>query len=88
MMDAPGRSPVRIPGVQRAGLDDFFEPSPFGGGQAGPTESPGAGSSPESPASGATAGGINELGPVARTGTLIADTIIASTYSPGAGNVF
>ena len=33
-------------------------------------------------------GGVNELGPIARTGTLIADSIIASSYTPGAGNVF
>jgi hypothetical protein len=33
-------------------------------------------------------GGVNELGPIARTGTLIADSIIASRYTPGAGSVF
>jgi hypothetical protein len=87
---------VAGPTVQRQGLDDLFGPSPFGGGGAGsqgPTDS-GGGNAPTpapAPAPGvgeAPPGGINELGPVARTGTLIADSIIASSYTPGAGNVF
>ena len=74
--------------VQRAGLDDFFGPSPFGGGPQGETDGGGGGSTPAAPPTTEPAGGINELGPVARTGTLIADSIIASSYTPGAGNVF
>jgi hypothetical protein len=38
-------------------------------------------------ASAAGGGGINDLGPIARAGTLIADSIIASSYTPGAGNI-
>jgi hypothetical protein len=41
----------------------------------------------ETPEAGA-AGGINELGPVARVGTLIADSIVATSYTPGAGNIW
>ena len=71
-------------GVQRDGIgDELFGPNPFG--EPGPQTAEGDGGSP-APAE--PPSGINELGPIARTGTLIADTIIASSYTPGAGNVF
>jgi hypothetical protein len=31
---------------------------------------------------------MNDLGPVARVGTLIADSIVATSYTPGAGNIW
>jgi hypothetical protein len=83
-----GNAAVASVVAQRAGLDDLFGPSPFGGGGADQAEGAGGGTAPTTPESGEAAGGINELGPVARTGTLIADNIIASSYTPGAGNVF
>lgn len=71
-------------GVQRDGIgDDLFGPNPFGGPGPQTAEGDGGPPAPAEPPS-----GINELGPVARTGTLIADSIIASSYSPGAGNIF
>jgi hypothetical protein len=75
--------------VQREGLDDVFGPNPFGEG--GQEPAPGDGGDPETPAAPTgtdPSGGINELGPIARTGTLIADTVIASSYTPGAGNIW
>jgi hypothetical protein len=80
------------PTVQREGLDDLFGPNPFGGGGTTPAPTPaeGGGGAPPTPAppTGETPGGINDLGPFARTGTLIADNIIATSYTPGVGNVF
>ena len=78
------------PTVQREGLDDLFGPSPFGGGgttpaPAGGGEAPAPGTAP--PTAETPPGGINELGPIARTGTLIADQIIATAYTPGVGNI-
>ena len=76
-----------VPSVQREGVDDVFGPNPFGGGEADQTGGAGEGSPSPTTDPGAT-GGINELGPIARTGTLIADTVIASSYTPGAGNIW
>jgi len=83
------------PTVQREGLDDLFGPNPFGGGGETPAPAGGGGGTPPAPAPGTApptgetpSGGINELGPIARTGTLIADSIVATSYTPGAGNVF
>jgi hypothetical protein len=84
------------PTVQRQGLDDLFGPNPFGGGTTpAPTPAEGGGGAPPTPApptgepaTGEAPGGINDLGPFARTGTLIADNIIATSYTPGVGNVF
>ena len=36
----------------------------------------------------APTGGVNELGAVAHVGTLLADSIVAASYSPGAGNIW
>ena len=74
------------PSVQREGVDDLLGPNPFGGGEA--DQSGGGGGSPSPTTDPGSAGGINELGPIARTGTLIADTVIASSYTPGAGNIW
>ncbi len=81
------------PTVQRAGLDDLFGPSPFGGGttgpeQQGPTDGGGEAPPTTAPPTGEAPGGVNELGGFARVGTLLADNIVATTYSPGVGNVF
>jgi hypothetical protein len=81
------------PTVQREGLDDLFGPNPFGGGGTTPAPAGGGGETPSTPApgtappTGEVPGGINELGPIAHTGTLIADQIIASSYTPGVGNI-
>ena len=79
------------PTVQREGLDDLFGPSPFGGGGTTPAPAGGGGETPAPGTAPPTAetppGGINELGPIARTGTLIADQIIATAYTPGVGNI-
>jgi|GEM_PF-3769459 hypothetical protein len=63
-------------------------------GVAAGSEAATAGAAATGAAAGATgatetpAGGVNELGTVARVGTLIADTIVATSYTPGAGNIF
>jgi hypothetical protein len=82
------------PTVQREGLDDLFGPNPFGGGGTTPAPAPvdGGGGPPPAPAPAPTTGepapgGVNDLGPMARTGTLIADAIVANSYTPGAGNI-
>lgn len=81
-------------GAQRVPDEDELAPWDGGGADhAGETESAGTpaeagipqGAAPEG---GAGAGGMNDLGSVARVGTLIADSIVAASYSPGAGNIW
>ena len=74
-----------VPSVQREGVDGLLGPNPFGGEA---DQSGGDAGSPSPTTDPGSAGGINELGPIARTGTLIADTVIASSYTPGAGNIW
>lgn len=86
-------------GLQRSPLDNLVDPwaggplSGDGGGAATPDAAgiPAGGSPTDAGGAGPTAepgGGMNELGPVAHVGTLIADSIVASSYTPGAGNIW
>lgn len=86
---------VSLIDAQRAPEDDDLAPWNGGAGAGADhaaegteaAEGPGEAGIPEGAAP-APAGGMNDLGPVARVGTLIADSIVATSYTPGAGNIW
>lgn len=85
---------VSLIDAQRAPEDDDLAPWNGGAGagadhadEGAAAPGPGEAGIPEGAAP-APAGGMNDLGPVARVGTLIADSIVATSYTPGAGNIW